>query len=112
MVMNSPFILTRTTDKYSVSWPTFHDIRGNPACYNLLKLLFETMQMNEVVLMLNNDQKVTLNGTVWYSNNGDKYAEWLMAQYNITGVIFKEKAKAEYLQDYLEKKYIWQLLKT
>lgn len=112
MVMKSPFTLTLNGKKYSVSWPTFHDICGNPACFNLLKLLFDTMKMNQVTLILDSNQTVSINSELWYSNHGNQYTEWLMSQYNISGVIFNEKNKAKYLQDYLEKKYVWQLLKT
>ena len=109
--MNSPFILNKVKDDYTITWPTFHDIRGDYACYNLLKLLFEDMKMSEIQLILTNDQMITIQSIIWYSNQGKRYAEWLMSQYNIIGVVFKEKDKAEYLQDYLEKKYVWRLLK-
>ena len=109
--MNSPFVINEVKKCYVLTWPTFHDIRGNEGCYKLLELLFEKIKVNEAQLILDKDQYVTINASLWYGNYGDRYSEWLMSQYNILGVIFKEKSHAEYLQDYLEKKYIWRLLK-
>jgi|688.fasta_scaffold1460652_2 hypothetical protein len=110
--MNSPFILNSGKINHTITWPSFRNINGNPACYNLLKLLFEDMRMDYVVLLLSDEQMITINASLWFSNHGQAYSDWLMSQYSILGVSFKEINKAKYLQDYLEKKYMWKLLKA
>lgn len=109
--MSSPFILNKVSKGYTVTWPTFHNVQGNPECFNLLKLLFEQIKVDEAMLLLGEDQMVTVGGSLWYSGHGEKYSEWLMAQYNVTGVAFKKINQAEELRDELEKKYIWKVLK-
>lgn len=111
--MNGPFKLNEVKHKYTITWPTFHDIRGNESCYNLFNLLFDKFKLDCVQLLLNNDNMVTINASVWYEGDGAKqYAEWLMSQYNITGVVFDKKEYALELQEELEKRYMWKLLKT
>lgn len=110
--MSSPFILSELKHKYTVTWPAFHDIRGNESCYNLLKMLFEKFKLDQAQLLLNKDNMVTINAHVWYSNSGMNYSEWLMSQYNITGVVFDSKEHATDLQTELEKRYMWKLLKA
>ena len=110
--MSSPFILSELKHKYTVTWPSFHDIRGNESCYNLLKMLFEKFKLDQAQLLLNKDNMVTIDAHVWYSNSGMNYSEWLMSQYNITGVVFDSKEHATDLQTELEKRYMWKLLKA
>ena len=110
--MSSPFELNEVKRKYTITWPTFHDIRGNETCYNLLKLLFERFKLAYVQLLLDNDNMVTINAEVWYTSSGKHYSEWLMSQYSITGVVFDKKENALELRDELEKRYMWKLLKA
>lgn len=109
--MSSPFKLNTLKQGYTVTWPTFENIQGNSTCFNLLKLLFEQIKVDEAMLILNKDQMVTIQGSIWYSGHGEKYSEWLMSQYNVTGVAFKKINQAEELRDELEKRYMWKLLK-
>ena len=110
--MSSPFILSELKHKYTITWPSFHDIRGNESCYNLLKLLFDQFKLDEVMLLLNTDNMVTIQSIIWYQGGAEQYSEWLMSQYNITGVVFDSKKHATDLQTELEKRYMWKLLKA
>ena len=110
--MNSPFKLHKIKNKYTITWPTFHNIRGNETCYNLLTLLFERFKLCYVQLLLNDNNMVTINDSIWYSNGGMHYSEWLMSQYDITGVVFDKKEEALALKDELEKRYMWKILKS
>lgn len=110
--MNSPFVITNLTSGHTVTWPPFHNIYGNPACYDLLKILFDQIKVDEAVLLLNDDNMVRIKPEVWYSNQGEQYSEWLMSQHNVTGVVCKNKNEAEKLQVELEKRFIWKVLKS
>ena len=110
--MSSPFEINIAKQGYAVTWPSFHNIYGNPACYNLLKILFDQIKVNEAMLLLNDNNMVTINSIIWYSNQGEQYSEWLMSQYNVTGAVFKKKSEAEELQTELEKRFMWKLLKS
>lgn len=110
--MNSPFTINEVKQGYTVTWPSFYNIRGNPTCFNLLKLLFEKIKVDEAMLLLNKDQMVTIQNELWYTKRGEAYSEWLMSQYDVTGVFLKQKDQASKLKEEFEKKYMWQLLKA
>lgn len=110
--MSSPFVIEQTKKHYTVTWPGFHNINGNPACYNLLKILFDQIKVDSSMLILNGQNMVTINNIIWYQGEGERYSEWLMSQYSITGAVFKEERQAIMLQEELEKRYMWKILKT
>lgn len=112
--MSSPFIIdTLKNNKFVVTWPAIQDIHGNPACYNLFKILFDEIKVDYACLFLTSmDNLMTISSEVWYSKSAGQYTDWLMSQYSIVGVLFEQKKQAEQLQQILEKKYMWKILKS
>jgi hypothetical protein len=110
--MSSPFVIEQTTKHYTVTWPGFHNIYGNPACYNLFKILFDQIKVDEAMIIVNDQHMITVNVVIWYQGHGEAYSEWLMSQHSITGAVFKEEKQAIMLQEELEKRYMWKLLKA
>jgi hypothetical protein len=110
--MSSPFAIEKAKNHYLVTWPKFRDIHGNPSCYNLLKILFEQIKLDEAMLLLNGQHMVTVSSEIWYLGRGEDYSEWLMSQHSITGAIFNQEYQASMLQEELEKRYMWRLLKS
>ena len=110
--MSNPFVLREVKDRYMITWPTFHDIRGNETCYNLLKILFDQIRVYEATLLLNNSNVVSISCEIWYTGAGERYSEWLMSQYDVNGVVFDKRNQAEQLKEELEKRYMWKILKT
>lgn len=112
--MNSPFVIDKLQNsKFVVSWPAMQDIQGNPACYNLFKILFDDIKVDYASLFLTSmDNLLTVNSEIWYSKAAEQYTDWLMAQYSIVGVLFENKNHAEQLKEILEKRYMWKILKS
>lgn len=112
--MSSPFKIEKTIKGYAVSWPTFHDIQGNNACFNFLQILFVDMKLDQASVLLSGNGEgniMHISAELWYSDHAKQYSEWLMSQYNIKGAMFNEQNQAEKLQEILEKRYMWKLLK-
>ena len=113
--MSSPFKIEKTNKGYAVSWPTFHDIQGNNACFNFLQILFVDMKLDHASVLLSGYGEgkniMHISAELWYSNHAQQYSEWLMSQYNINGAMFDHQYEAEKLQEILEKRYMWKLLK-
>ena len=110
--MSSPFVINKTRNYYTVTWPGFHNIHGNPTCYNLLKILFEQIKVDEAMVLVNGDRTFTISSEIWYIGHGEQYSEWLMSRHSILGAVFKEEKQANMLQEELEKRYMWKLLKA
>lgn len=111
--MNSPFVIEKVRNEYKLTWPSFHDIHGNPACYNLLKILFDDIKVNYAKVFLTSmDNLMTISADIWYSKSAHQYSEWLMSQYSIIGVLFDDENQAQKLQEILEKRYMWKVLKS
>lgn len=111
--MSSPFVIEKVRNSYRVTWPAFHDIHGNPACYNLLKILFQDIKVDTArVFLTSMDNLMNINSSVWYDKSAEQYCEWLMAQYSIVGVLFDDQVQAKRLQEELEKRYMWKVLKS
>lgn len=111
--MNSPFIIEKTKDNYKVTWPAIHDIHGNDSCYNLLRVLFVDMKVESAKVFLTSmDNMMTVSADIWYNRRAQQYSDWLMSQYSIVGVLFDDISNAEKLQEILEKRYMWKILKS
>lgn len=109
--MSTPFTIECTADHYVVTWPGFHNINGNPTCYNFFKILFEVIKVHEAMVIVNGQHLLTVSQELWYMD-GEKYSEWVMARHYITGAVFNEQKQAILLQEELEKRYMWKLLKA
>lgn len=111
--MSSPFILNQVdADKFKVTWPSFHDVQGDDTFYNLLKILFVDVKVNQAHLLLNQDQMVTIQPIVYFSKSVTNYSDWLMSQYNVKGVMFDDINHAKHFVEILEKRYMWKILKS
>jgi hypothetical protein len=108
--MSSPFVIEQTKNNYLVTWPGFYSIHGNTTCYNLLKVLFDQIEVDEAMLLLNGQHMVTISSHIWYSGQGLNYSEWLMSRHSITGAIFKQEKQSLQFLDILEKRLIWHSL--
>jgi hypothetical protein len=114
---NSPFIVNKSTnDNWVVSWPTFRSIRDSVSNIKLLDILFGEMQCYQVGLAIllrgNEYDTLWIDAIVWYQDTKKQYGDYLESMYEIQGVVFREQHEAEKLQDILEKKYIWKVLKA
>lgn len=110
--MSSPFEIHQTKNHYTVTWPGFHNIYGNPACYNFFKILFEQIKVDRAMVLVNNQHMCTVSSEIWYMGDREQYCDWLMSKYDITGAVFTEESQAIMLQEELEKRYMWKLLKA
>ena len=109
----SPFVITQYDKFVTVTWPTFDNIREVDTKNKLADVVFTESKADEVgfVVELNNKEYDVLwiNLSAFYLKNN--YVEYLLDMYSIKGVAFRNKMEAEVIQEWLEKKYIWQLLK-
>lgn len=111
--MSSPFVIEKVRSEYKVTWPAFHDIHGNDSCYNLLKVLFDDIKVdNAKVFLTSMDNLMIISADIWYSKSAHQYSEWLMSQYSIIAVLFEEEKQAKKLKEILEKRYMWKVLKS
>lgn len=109
----SPFVITQYDKFVTLTWPTFENIREVDTKNKLADMVFKESKAYEVgfVVELNNKEYdiLWINVEVHYLKND--YVEYLLDMYIIKGVAFRTKSEAEVIQEWLEKKYIWQLLK-
>lgn len=109
----SPFVITQYDKFITVTWPTFDNIREVDTKNKLADMVFKESKAIEVgfVVELNNKEYDILWINVELSYLKNNYVEYLLDMYIIKGVAFRTRAEAELVQEWLEKKYIWQLLK-
>lgn len=109
--MSTPFVIDYVGNLYTVTWSGFHNINGNPTCYNFFKILFEQIKVDEATVIVNGQHLLTVSLEVWYTD-GERYSEWVMSRHYISGAVFREQKQAILLQEELEKRYMWKLLKA
>jgi hypothetical protein len=113
--MNSPFILTSNNNKiFTVSWPTYNDIRETELKLKLLELLFNKFNTPDVGLVIEfNNEEVDI---MWINEFAyvlhPEIDQYMYDHYKIVGVAFEDLSKAELLKDWLEKKLVWKILNT
>lgn len=109
----SPFVITQYDKFVTVTWPTFDNIREVDTKNKLAGMVFKESKAYEVgfVVELTNKEYdiLWINVEVHYLKND--YVEYLLDMYIIKGVAFRTKSEADVIQEWLEKKYVWQLLK-
>lgn len=110
--MSSPFEIHQTKNHYVVTWPSFRNIQGNLWCYNLFKILFEQIKVDSATILINN-QHLSVGSHIWYDKiHRGAWCHWIGSTHEITGALFNEEKQAILLQEELEKRYMWNLLKA
>ena len=109
----SPFVITQYDKFVTVTWPTFENIKEVDTKNKLADIMFKESKAYEVgfVVLLNNKEYDILWVNVELHYLKVEYVEYLLDMYTIKGVAFRSKPEAELIKEWLEKKYIWQLLK-
>lgn len=116
--MNSPFILTNSKKNiFTVSWPTFGDIRGLDAALKLMHVLFGDLKIFDKVglVVKYNIEEVSvlwINSELFYLKDASAMDNYIHDYYDIVGVSFISEKDAIKFKEWLEKKLVWQLLAT
>lgn len=113
--MSKPFIITKTrNDMYTVSWPTFGNIKDSVTNIKLLDILFGELKCDEAglaILLHGGDiDLLWISSIVWHQDVKQQYGDYLQDMYEIRGAVFRKEDEAVKFQDILEKKYIWKVL--
>lgn len=110
----SPFVITQYDTFVTVTWPTFENIREVDTKSKLADFVFKESKAYEVgfVVVLSNKEYDVLWINVEAHFLTNDYVEYLLDMYSIKGVAFRSTAEAELIQEWLEKKYIWQILQA
>jgi hypothetical protein len=113
MIENHPFKITEYDRFVTVTWPAFHDIRDKMTKVKLVEAAFQQSKAVEVgfVLELNNKEYDIMWINSFLSLTQNDYVHYVQDMYVIRGVAYRDKQDAEKLYNWLEGKYIWQLLK-
>lgn len=114
---NSPFKIYETEkNRWVTHWPTFKNIKDTSTGIKLLDILFGQIKCDEVglQLLLHGGQHDTMwiRYSAWARDVNGLHSEYLQDMYEIRGVVFYKETEALQLQDILEKKYIWKILKA
>jgi len=109
-----PFKITQYEKFVTVSWPTFKDVREKVTKLKLVEAAFNQSNAVEVgfVLELNNKEYDILWINSFLSLTENDYLAYLQDMYTIKGVAYRDMSDATKFFDWLEGKYIWQLLKA
>lgn len=111
--MNSPFIITDLENKkYTVSWPTYRDIRGVDSKIKLLTVLFKELSNTEIGLVIQynvDDLDIMWIDFMSWAQSPD-IDRYMGDHYDIIGVAFTQMSNAEQFKEYLEKKLVWKIL--
>jgi hypothetical protein len=109
-----PFQVTQYDKFTTVTWPSFTDIRQKVTKLKLMEAAFSHTDAFEVGFVLELDNKeydiMWVNQTVMMMTDHE-YGNYLQDMYTIKGVAYRNKPDATKFFDWLEGKYIWQLLK-
>lgn len=112
--MNSPFIITNEhKNLFTVSWPTYTDIRTIDGKMKLLTVIFNDCKIFDevgLVIKLSSEEVNVLwiKPEVYFRK--DEIGNYMQDYYTIVGVTFRKLEFAETIKDYLEKKLIWKIL--
>jgi len=108
--MKLPFPITQHPHGWLISWPNFSDIRRVESKQKLTDLIFDSIGVKEarfsVRLKNGNTKFLHIRFTDWIAPNRGS----MLDQYEITGVLFDHEQSAQWLQDYFEKRLMWQKL--
>jgi hypothetical protein len=113
--MNNPFPLNDLPNgTWSVTWPEFTSIKETGLKERVMKTVFGELDYDEVgfgIALVNDETDILwMNSDVWYSAMGDSYAIYLEDMYELRGLVFRTMDEAKKMQDWLEKKYMWEVL--
>ena len=115
MNIDHPFKVTQYDRFATVTWPNMVDIREKVYKIKLLEATFDHTKAYEVgfVLELNNKEYdiMWINEELRYITDHN-YGSYLQDMYVIKGVAYRDKKDAEKFYNWLEGKYIWQVLKA
>ncbi len=108
-----PFKITQYDKFVTVTWPTLTDVREKVTKLKLIEAAFNQSKAVEVgfVLELNNSEYDIMWINSFLSLTENDYVNYLQDMYTIKGVAYRDRTDAEQFFDWLEGKYIWQLLK-
>ena len=111
--MSSPFPIIKQGSYYTVTWPSFENIKKMESNLKLLEILFEQIKVDQAKLILVNEKLYSIDMTLWFDKNA-LTLNWddLMRNHDVCGVAFPKEDQAKQLQDILEKRYLWKALKT
>ena len=114
---NTPFEIYKTeNNRWVTHWPTFKNITDAGTRIKLLDILFGEIKCDEVGLQLllqgGEHDTMWIRYSAWASDVNNHFAEYVQDMYEIRGVVFHKETEAVHLQDILEKKYIWKVLKA
>ena len=110
--MNSPFVLKDIKNKvFTVSWPTYNDIREVETKIRLLDTLFK-LNMYEVGLVIQYNQDEL--DIMWINQfaflGHPEIDQYMFDHYQIIGVAFHDVGEAESFKEWLDKKLVWKIL--
>ena len=111
--MSSPFPIIKQGSYYTVTWPSFENVRRPESTNKLLEILFEQIKVDQAKLILVNEKLYSIDMALWFDKNA-LTLNWddLMRNHDVCGVAFPKEDQAKQLQDILEKRYLWKALKT
>ena len=112
--MSSPFVLEEHNKKYTVTWPTFHDVRTVDGKINLCRVLFDELKNDHIGLLceIGNKKYTMYIDFLSFVKIGEVMESYALDKYRVAGVEFQDLLSAEKFLEFLEKKYIWRLLKA
>lgn len=108
-----PFPVVQQHNGWLITWPGHRDIRQVENKHQLAALVFDSIGVEEArfAVRLNNGKTEFLHLRFgdWAADRSGYLAD-LLDRYEITGVLFDSEASARWLQDWFEKRQIWQHL--
>lgn len=111
--MNNPFKVTEYDKFVTVTWPAFNDIREKMTKLKLIEAAFQQSRAVEVgfVLELNDNEYDIMWINSFLSLTENDYVNYLQDMYTVKGIAYRDRSDADKFYNWLEGKYIWQLLK-
>lgn len=117
-VISNAFELTKHTDGWwAVMWPEdrWRGIYDQKTKIKLAEILFGDIGCNQVAFAVKTEggsySTLWVDSYVFMMKDGAESIASLMSQYVVGGVKFPQQDQAEKLLKYLEKQYIWSILK-
>ena len=109
-----PFKITQYDKFVTVTWPNMEDIRQKIYKIKLMEAALDNTNAVDVGFVLElNDKEYDImwvNTAVMYMTDHE-YGNYLQDMYTIKGVAYRDMSDATKFFDWLEGKYIWQLLR-
>lgn len=99
--------------QYNVAWTGKNAVSKAKPLYNLVKIAFEEMKLDQVGVEVNKDPKdrmFTFIGASTYFLNSFDSMQYQM-HYGVSAVLFETKEQAEQFIDIIEKRLLMKILK-